>query len=365
MCTSSIMHMCVISIDRYVGIRHPLKARTKTVRVAIYKMAAVWCISLVTASPIILLSVLKQEAVLTMDDQQRFQCAVSNRYFLSYGSLTAFFIPLFIMLFAYSLTIHILKRQDLRGVRRTQNRSAKVRKCKNGAPHVNNGVPKIDLGETPMAVSANASFSVGHNDEEWSQRVRDSGSSIHSSRRSSAASPRRTFRSYPASPSVGQARENNVHAASASCGNSPTREGSRNDIARTRVAIVSPPHSPERKSSSSQCLLTAETPSTTVQRPHTHLQRLAPPTGSIRCRVKLRDIVRKHSAAITAAGIMLQKHEAWRHRQSTVRTERKAVKVRMAILTTNLAACVSVQNLTNFFPYALISTPNVPKILFA
>ena len=43
------------------------------------------------------------------------------------------------------------------------------------------------------------------------------------------------------------------------------------------------------------------------------------------------------------------------------------------ILTTNLAAvvcvcvwmCVSVQNLTNFCPHALISNPNVPKILFA
>ena len=34
------------------------------------------------------------------------------------------------------------------------------------------------------------------------------------------------------------------------------------------------------------------------------------------------------------------------------------------ILTTNLAACVSVQNLTNFCPDALISTLNVPKILF-
>ena len=38
-------------------------------------------------------------------------------------------------------------------------------------------------------------------------------------------------------------------------------------------------------------------------------------------------------------------------------------------LTTNLAAvvwmCVSVQNLTNFCPHALISNPNVPKNLFA
>ena len=37
----------------------------------------------------------------------------------------------------------------------------------------------------------------------------------------------------------------------------------------------------------------------------------------------------------------------------------------LCILTTNLAACVGVQNLTNFCPHALISTPNVTKILFA
>ena len=47
----------------------------------------------------------------------------------------------------------------------------------------------------------------------------------------------------------------------------------------------------------------------------------------------------------------------------------------LGILTTNLAAvvcvcvcvwmCVSVQKLTNFCPYALISNPNVLKILFA
>ena len=42
---------------------------------------------------------------------------------------------------------------------------------------------------------------------------------------------------------------------------------------------------------------------------------------------------------------------------------------RVCNLTTNLAACVSVcvsvPNLTNFCPHVLISTQNVPKILFA
>ena len=41
--------------------------------------------------------------------------------------------------------------------------------------------------------------------------------------------------------------------------------------------------------------------------------------------------------------------------------------IKGSILTTNLAAvvCVCAQNLTNFCPYALISNPYVPKILFA
>ena len=51
----------------------------------------------------------------------------------------------------------------------------------------------------------------------------------------------------------------------------------------------------------------------------------------------------------------------------------KAERRRRHILTTNLAAvvyvcgcvCVSVQHLTNFCPHALISNPNVAKILFA
>ena len=50
--------------------------------------------------------------------------------------------------------------------------------------------------------------------------------------------------------------------------------------------------------------------------------------------------------------------------------EKKYTKYcKYTLLTTNLAAvvwmCVSVQNLTNFCPHALISNPNVPKILFA
>ena len=45
--------------------------------------------------------------------------------------------------------------------------------------------------------------------------------------------------------------------------------------------------------------------------------------------------------------------------------EKKEGEKKKKISTTNLAACVCPQNLTNFCPYAFISSPNVPKILFA
>ena len=60
--------------------------------------------------------------------------------------------------------------------------------------------------------------------------------------------------------------------------------------------------------------------------------RPATPIGGVRGKVKLRDVVRKHSAAITAAGIMIQKHDICRRRESSVRTERKAVKVNTCCL---------------------------------
>ncbi len=106
MCTSSIMHMTTISLDRYIAIRNPLKIRNKSRTIVGIKILAVWLISLAIASPIILLSVLNPENVLW-----NATCAIFNGHFLIYGSLAAFFIPLSIMFIAYSLTIHILNKQ--------------------------------------------------------------------------------------------------------------------------------------------------------------------------------------------------------------------------------------------------------------
>lgn len=125
MCTSSIMHMCTISLDRYMSIRAPLKSRNRSRLAVALKIAAVWLISLTIASPLVFVGIYQPQDILNDD----FECGIFNKYFLIYGSLAAFFAPLVIMLVTYSLTIRLLSRRARHleqrakeGMRRTMTR---------------------------------------------------------------------------------------------------------------------------------------------------------------------------------------------------------------------------------------------------
>ena len=63
MCTSSIMHMCSISLDRYMGIRYPIKTRNRSRLLVGVKIGAVWIISLAIASPLVVLATYWPEEV--------------------------------------------------------------------------------------------------------------------------------------------------------------------------------------------------------------------------------------------------------------------------------------------------------------
>ena len=88
--TSSIMHMCTISMDRYAGIRDPLRRRVEQRAPIGLRIGAVWLVSIAFGSPLVALGFLWPEQVLDAD----LQCAIFNEYFLIYGSLAAFFGPL-------------------------------------------------------------------------------------------------------------------------------------------------------------------------------------------------------------------------------------------------------------------------------
>ncbi|KAJ8374311.1 hypothetical protein SKAU_G00048910 [Synaphobranchus kaupii] len=112
--TASIMHLCAISLDRYIAIKRPIQhSQYKSRSKALAKITVVWLISIGIATPIPIIGlrnfhfpndvtfinstcVLKQE---------------SFREFIKFGSLVAFFIPLTIMMVIYLLTIQVLRKK--------------------------------------------------------------------------------------------------------------------------------------------------------------------------------------------------------------------------------------------------------------
>ncbi|KAF4026679.1 hypothetical protein G4228_018879 [Cervus hanglu yarkandensis] len=108
--TASIMHLCAISLDRYVAIRNPIEhsrfnSRTK----AIMKIAIVWAISLGVSVPIPVIGLRDENKVFVNNTT----CVLNDPNFVLIGSFVAFFIPLTIMVITYCLTIHVLRRQAL------------------------------------------------------------------------------------------------------------------------------------------------------------------------------------------------------------------------------------------------------------
>lgn len=55
-CTASIMHLCTISVDRYLSLRYPMKfGRNKTRRRVILKIVFVWLLSIAMSLPLSLM----------------------------------------------------------------------------------------------------------------------------------------------------------------------------------------------------------------------------------------------------------------------------------------------------------------------
>ena len=116
MCTCSILHLCTISLERYLAISSPLSVRNKSKGVVIVKIVLVWILSFAITSPITILGFVNQSNVLNNG-----QCALTNEYFIIYGSTGAFFIPLGIMVITYLLTVRLLRKQALLCMQRRDN----------------------------------------------------------------------------------------------------------------------------------------------------------------------------------------------------------------------------------------------------
>nr|XP_020670485.1 5-hydroxytryptamine receptor 2A [Pogona vitticeps] len=105
--TASIMHLCAISLDRYIAISSPIhhsryKSRTKTFA----KIILVWTISVGISVPVPVFGL--------HDDTKVFKngsCLLVDDNFILIGSFVAFFVPLVIMVITYFLTIKSLQKE--------------------------------------------------------------------------------------------------------------------------------------------------------------------------------------------------------------------------------------------------------------
>ncbi|XP_015436279.1 PREDICTED: 5-hydroxytryptamine receptor 2C-like [Dufourea novaeangliae] len=107
-CSASIMHMCFISLGRYLGIRNPLRTRhTSTKRMVGFKIAAVWLLAMLVSSSITVLGVINSVNIMPRPST----CVINNRAFFVFGSLVAFYVPMIVMVATYVLTVPLLRQQ--------------------------------------------------------------------------------------------------------------------------------------------------------------------------------------------------------------------------------------------------------------
>ncbi|XP_014344677.2 5-hydroxytryptamine receptor 2B [Latimeria chalumnae] len=108
--TASIMHLCAISLDRYLAIKKPIQhSQFKSRAKALAKIAVVWIISIGIAIPIPIKGL--QDESNTFINKTCFLKTEHFREFIIFGSLAAFFVPLGIMMVIYLLTIQVLRKK--------------------------------------------------------------------------------------------------------------------------------------------------------------------------------------------------------------------------------------------------------------
>uniref|UniRef100_A0A2I3HYH8 5-hydroxytryptamine receptor 2B n=1 Tax=Nomascus leucogenys TaxID=61853 RepID=A0A2I3HYH8_NOMLE len=108
--TASIMHLCAISVDRYIAIKKPIQANQYNSRAtAFIKITVVWLISIGIAIPVPIKGIETD-----VDNPNNITCVLTKERFgnfMLFGSLAAFFTPLAIMIVTYFLTIHALQKK--------------------------------------------------------------------------------------------------------------------------------------------------------------------------------------------------------------------------------------------------------------
>uniref|UniRef100_A0A1B6MS15 G-protein coupled receptors family 1 profile domain-containing protein n=2 Tax=Graphocephala atropunctata TaxID=36148 RepID=A0A1B6MS15_9HEMI len=102
------MHLCTISVDRYLSLRYPMKfGRNKTRKRVTLKIVFVWLLSIAMSLPLCLMYSQDYNSVLVDG-----MCQIPDPLYKLIGSIVSFYIPLVVMLLTYALTVRLLAVQE-------------------------------------------------------------------------------------------------------------------------------------------------------------------------------------------------------------------------------------------------------------
>ena len=105
--SSTIIHLCMISIDRYMSLKYPLKyGHAKKTKHTIFKIVLVWIISFCIAGPLFLFSMYD-----TQTNVYYKGCGPETTAFVLSATISSFYLPLLIMTVMYILTVRALHDQ--------------------------------------------------------------------------------------------------------------------------------------------------------------------------------------------------------------------------------------------------------------
>lgn len=142
-CTSSIVHLCAISLDRYLSISRVTYGRQRTPRRIKAAIVVVWLISAIISFPP-LLSLNKSEGDAAGNERGP-QCRLNDeRWYILYSTIGSFFAPCLIMILVYVRIYQIAKQRT---------------RCPPGEPR-KDGAGSATPAQMPRHVQANG------NDEE-------------------------------------------------------------------------------------------------------------------------------------------------------------------------------------------------------
>lgn len=106
--SSTIIHLCMISIDRYMSLKFPLRyGHAKRTKQTLCKILLVWVISFCIAGPLFLFSMFDT----TKSTVLYKGCGPETPTFVISATVTSFYLPLLIMTIMYALTMRALRCQ--------------------------------------------------------------------------------------------------------------------------------------------------------------------------------------------------------------------------------------------------------------